>query len=109
MIVEETYITQNALNALPPALIDCLWDLYFNLRKKADKIDYLNVFRLTKQRNRQIISHIQEYPKYKKKHYVKLRERNMETGKFEDVSPVEGKVYIIEYDTHITMLLASDY
>lgn len=109
MIVNETYITQNALNALPPALIDCLWDLYFSLRKKTEKIDYLNVFRLSKKRDRQIISHIQEYPKYKKQHSVKLKELNTETGKFEDVSPVEGKVFIIEDDTHITMLLASDY
>ena len=59
--------------------------------------DYLQVFSLSADGEKQIVKHTQEVPVYNKE-YV-----------FEFENPVAEKIFVIDDETHTTMLLASEY
>ena len=59
--------------------------------------DYLQVFYLSAENGRQKIKHIQEVPEYTKEYYLNSDK------------PVTEKVFVIDDETHSTMILANEY
>ena len=72
-----------------------LWEMIDNLTISQD---YLQVFNLSEENGKQKIEHIQEQPEYK-------REYLLNTG----IPIFYGKIFVIDDETHSTMLLASEY
>lgn len=89
------YITRGIQTTIPPWLQTLLW--YMRDSMEVPERDYLQIFRLSCDGNRQRIEHAQEQPEYK--HVVVIPGEQ----------PVEAKVYIIKDPDHITMLLADEY
>ena len=63
------YITSGIENSVPLYLIMILWEL-IDREKQNTKLDYLQIFRLSKENGKQRIVHEQEQPKPFKKTYV---------------------------------------
>ena len=59
--------------------------------------DYLQVFSLSSDNGRQRIIHSQEIPEYQKEYVLNIG------------SPVTEKIFVIDDQTHSTMLLANEY
>ena len=59
--------------------------------------DYLQIFRLSVSGRKQKIIHEQEEPEYSQEYTINIE------------LPVTEKVYVIDDETHSTMLLASEY
>ena len=91
------YITSGIESSVPLYLIMILWEL-IDCEKQNTKLDYLQIFRLSKENGKQRIVHEQEQPKPFKKTYVY---RMPET--------FTGKIYAIDDRDHETMLLAEEY
>lgn len=91
------YITSGIESSVPLYLIMILWEL-IDREKQNTKLDYLKIFRLSKENGKQRIVHEQEQPKPFKKTYVY---RMPET--------FTGKIYVIDDGDHETMLLAEEY
>lgn len=88
------YVTCGIDNEVPQTLQMVIWDLIETM--PADN-DYLQVFDLSVDNGLQKIVHSQEEPEYKKEHcYVAD-------------SPITAKIYVIDDETHSTMLLAEEY
>ena len=60
--------------------------------------DYLQVFNLYQENGKQKIEHIQEVHEYRREYLITL-----------DIPIFTGKVFVIDDETHSTMLLASEY
>ena len=91
----QRFMTRGVDEILSPLLVLSLWALIDNLPPPRD---YLQVFNLSKKDGKQKIEHIQEDPEYR-------REYLLNTG-----TPVFcGKIFVIDDETHSTMLLASEY
>ena len=60
--------------------------------------DYLQIFNCSMYDGLQKITHIQEQPEYKREYLLKT-----------DVPIFIGKIFVIDDETHSTMLLASEY
>ena len=60
--------------------------------------DYLQVFRLTAENGKQKVIHSQEEPEYKREYLINS-----------DAPVFIGKVFVIDDETHSTMLLAEEY
>lgn len=60
--------------------------------------DYLQVFNLSQENGQQKIEHVQEVPEYRREYLITL-----------DIPIFTGKVFVIDDETHSTMLLASEY
>lgn len=60
--------------------------------------DYMQVFNCSMYDGLQKITHIQEKPEYKREYLLKT-----------DVPIFIGKIFVIDDETHSTMLLASEY
>ncbi len=88
------FITCGVEKNIPPLLQSFLWELIFTL--PVDK-DYLQVFNLSAEGDKQIVKHTQEVPVYNKE-YI-----------FEFENPVAEKIFVIDDGTHSTMLLANEY
>ena len=91
------YITKGIESSVPLYLIMILWKL-IDREKQNTKLDYLQIFRLSKENGKQRIVHEQEQPKPFKKTYVY---RMPET--------FTGKIYVIGDGDYETMLLAEEY
>lgn len=91
------YITSGIESSVPLYLIMIFWEL-IDREKQNIKLDYLQIFRLSKENGKQRIVHEQEQPKPFKKTYVY---RMPET--------FTGKIYVIDDGDHETMLLAEEY
>ena len=89
------YITCGIQTTIPPWLQTLLW--YMRDSMEVPERDYLQIFRLSCDGDRQRIEHTQEQPEYK--HIVTIPGEQ----------PVDARVYIIEDPDHITMLLADEY
>ena len=59
--------------------------------------DYLQVFSLSEYNGKQRIIHTQEIPEYKKEYVLNISKT------------VTAKVFVIDDETHSTMLLANEY
>ena len=91
----ERFITRGIAENLNPLLVMVLWELIDSMTIQQD---YLQVFELSEEKGKQKIEHSQEVPEYKREHLF-----NVGTSIF------SGKVFVIDDETHPTMLLASEY
>ena len=93
------YISRGVDAELPKYLILMLW-YYIDAIKDTTTLDYLQVFRLYKEGTGQGIEHTQEQPKPFKRKYTLFAE---------GAPLVNAKVYVIDDETHETMILAEEY
>lgn len=91
----DRFITRGVAENLNPLLVMVLWELIDNMTIQQD---YLQVFELSEEKGKQKIEHIQEVPEYKREYLITL-----------DIPIFTGKVFVIDDETHSTMLLASEY
>ena len=89
------YCTRGISETVPLLTQIILWDLIDSM-EVAEK-DYLQVFRLTTDGSTQHIIHSLEQPPY---------ERTLE---FRTNEPITAKIFVIDDETHTTMLLAEEY
>lgn len=88
------YITRGISLKIPLYLQLFMWQRRAELKER----DYLQIFNLSISENGvQIIEHIQEQPEFKKTYTIVSE------------NPIKAKVYIIDDERHITMLLAEEY
>ena len=95
MFTSPRYATRGVTATVPLVLQIVLWDLIDSM-EVAEK-DYLQVFRLTTDDTTQHITHTQEQTPY---------ERTLE---FRTDNPITAKIFVIDDETHTTMLLAEEY
>lgn len=89
------FITRGVEENLNPLLVMVLWELIDSMTIQQD---YLQVFELSEEKGKQKIEHSQEVPEYKWEYLLN-------TG-----TPIFiGRVFVIDDETHSTMLLASEY
>ena len=88
-------ITCGVDSTMNPLLIAFLWHL---IDAMPPPKDYLQVFELTEESGGQKITHIQEEPEYKREYLLNS-----------DAPVFNGKIFVIDDETHSTMLLASEY
>ena len=94
------YISSGIDSTLPQYVILMLWQ-YIDFLKDKCELDYLQVFRLYKEgEHGQGIEHTQEQPKPFKRRYTLFAE---------NAPLVNTKVYVIDDETHETMILAEEY
>lgn len=101
MFENPRYMTRGIAKTLPLSLQIILWSMIDSLRQ-SQELDYLQVFRLSAERNpdgvlQQRIVHSQEVPPYQKTIMVACE------------SPVDCKVFCIDDETHSIMLYADEY
>lgn len=85
------YLTKGVSEIVPILIQLCLWDF------ATDMEDSLQIFELSPEGKSQRIIQKQEQPEYRKEYLIPCTE------------PVTAKVYIIDDETHSTMLLAEEY
>ena len=95
MFTSQRYATRGVTTTVPLVLQIILWDLIDSM-EVAEK-DYLQVFRLSAESGKQKITHSQEEPDYCKEYL------------FPSEEPITAKIFVIEDETHTTMLLAEEY
>lgn len=95
------YITKGIQEEIPIELQLLLWKCIDTLQEQEMELDYLQVFELTIGKvgdlSFQMIIHTQETPKYSKTYKILTKEM---VGKL---------IFIIDDETHSTMLLAEEY
>ena len=89
------YCTRGINETVPILTQIVLWHLIDSM--EVEKKDYLQVFRLTTDSKTQHVTHTQEQPPY---------ERTLE---FRTDNPITAKIFVIDDETHTTMLLAEEY
>ena len=89
------YATQGISSTLPLMLQIILWGLIDT--KEVDEKDYIQIFKLSAENGKQKIVHEQEQPEYRKEHL------------FPAGDPITAKIFVIDDETHTTMLLAEEY
>ncbi|APC38886.1 DUF960 domain-containing protein [Clostridium estertheticum] len=95
------YMTKGIQQEIPLELQLFMWNCIDKLKEQENKVDYLQVFEITEHRADdifyQIIEHSQEVPEYNKTYKVCSKK------------VVNAKVFVIDDETHSTMLLAQEY
>ncbi len=89
------FITKGVAENISPLLQIIMWQYIDELSLPQD---YLQVFDLTIENGKQKIKHTQEEPEYHKEYLLNT-----------DASFYDGKVFVIDDETHSTMLLAEEY
>ena len=95
MFNNQRYVTRGISNELPLMLQIILWGLIDSM--EVVEKDYLQIFRLSAENGKQKIIHEQEQPEYSKEYL------------FPSEDPITAKIFIIDDETHTTMLLAEEY
>ena len=99
MFENQRYITKGVSIEIPLYLQNILW--YMIETMQVEKKDYLQVFTLQREivnsETQQKIIHMQEEPDYRYGYSFKCD------------SPVNAKIFVIDDETHSTMLLTSEY
>jgi hypothetical protein len=90
----QKFISKGVANTIPLFLQIIMWELIKNVPVDCD---YLQVFSLSSENGKQKIIHTQEVPEHKKEYVI---DADM---------PVTAKVFVIDDETHSTMLLAEEY
>ncbi|WP_234122559.1 DUF960 family protein [Clostridium hydrogenum] len=97
---ENRYVSRVANLAIDIRLQLIMWNLIDELKNKV-KVDYLQIFKISKEGNNKIIiEHEQEVSKYKEKYSIELSDIEIT-----DVI----KVYVIDSINYVTMILQEDY
>lgn len=96
------YKTCGVDHEIPLEMQLILWEMIDELKTKIEKLDYLQVFELKTKydadgKKKQNIRHFQEEPPYES---VTVLEYD---------APLDQKIYVIDDETHSTMLLAQEY
>jgi hypothetical protein len=89
------YATRGVSNEVPLMLQIILWGLIDSMQVESK--DYLQIFMLSVENGQQKIVHKQEQPEYSKELLIPLEK------------PISAKIYVIDDETHSTMLLAEEY
>ena len=89
------YCTRGISSEVPLLMQIILWGLIDSM-EVAEK-DYLQIFRLSAENGKQKIIHTQEQPEYSKEYL------------FPSEAPITAKIFVIDDETHTTMLLAEEY
>ena len=95
MFNNQRYATSGINSELPLLTQIILWRLIDTM--EVVRKDYLQVFCLSADDGRQRIIHEQEQPEYRKEYL------------FPSENPVTAKVFVIDDESHSTMLLAEEY
>ena len=95
MFNNQRYATKGITNTVPLVTQIILWNCIDSM--KVERKDYLQVFKLVANGNYQHVTHSQEEPAYKR------------TFTFPTDKPITAKIFVIDDETHSTMLLAEEY
>jgi len=99
---DNRYMTIGIQNEIDPIVQIIMWRMIDEGIKNGQKMDYLQIFKLipidVNGKIRQKIIHSQEVPKRKKEVVVKA-----------DTTPIIAKIFVIDSEDYVTMLLASEY
>ena len=95
MFNNQRYVTRGISNELPLMLQIILWGLIDSM--EVVEKDYLQIFRLSAENGKQKIIHEQEQPEYSKEYL------------FPSEESITAKIFVIDDETHTTMLLAEEY
>ena len=94
------YMTKGIQDRIPLDLQILMWQMYDRCKEEMEKTDYLHVFQLKELEgevlNQEII-HQQEIPEYERTYVINIDH------------PITEKVYVIESEDYVTMLLANEY
>ena len=94
MFNSNRYLARGVQTVIPFELQFFMWELIDQLPEPKD---YFQVFKLTVQDGKQHISHESEQPEYHKEYDIEIS------------NPITAKIYVIDDETHCTMLLAEEY
>ena len=94
MFNNQRYLTRGIDTKIPLWLQIFMWECIDRLPKECD---YFQVFRLENLNGIQRITHFSEQPEYHMEYLIPTD------------NPITAKVYIIDSDEYITMLLAEEY
>ncbi len=102
MFNSKRYMTNGVLQKIPVEIQILAWTMIDELKNKVETVDYLQVFELVAKcdstgKSELLIKHSQEQPPYK-------AEVTINCGTI-----TKEKIYVIDDQTHSTMLLASEY
>ena len=95
MFKNQRYATCGVNARIPLITQIMMWGMIDDL--KVPSVDYFQVFLLSAEKGMQKIVHEQEQPEYRKEYL------------FNEVEPVNEKVYVIDSEEYSTMLLAEEY
>ena len=95
MFNNQRYCTSGVNSTLPLMTQIILWGLIDSM--EVVRKDYLKVFLLSNEDGKQRIIHEQEQPEYRKEYL------------FPSENPITAKIFVIDDETHTTMLLAEEY
>ncbi len=94
------YMTRGIQECVPFDLVVLMWQLYDRCKEEMGQTDYLHIFELNRLDGKvlnQEITYKQEVPKYERTYVIEVSESLTE------------KVYIIESDNYVMMLLSNEY
>ena len=94
MFSNPRYSTRGISETVPILTQIILWNCIDTMKTEKD---YLQVFKLTAKDHTQHVTHSQEEPDYKR------------TFTFPTDEPITAKIFVIDDETHSTMLLAEEY
>ena len=95
MFNNQRYVTRGITNTVPLVTQIILWDCIDSM--KVERKDYLQIFKLIANGTNQQVTHSQEEPSYER------------TFTFPTDEPITAKIFVIDDETHSTMLLAEEY
>lgn len=91
----QRFITKGVAENVDTLLQIFMWECIETLPSPKD---YLQVFEFAKENGKLKIVHSQEEPEYKREYLIKT-----------DAPFFVGKIFVIDDETHVTMLLAEEY
>ena len=95
MFSNPRYSTRGISETVPILTQIILWNCIDSM--KVERKDYLQVFKLIANGANQQVTHSQEEPAYER------------TFTFPTDNPITAKIFVIDDETHTTMLLAEEY
>ena len=95
MFSNPRYSTRGISETVPILTQIILWKCIDSM--ETEQKDYLQVFKLTSENHTQHVTHSQEEPAYE------------HTFDFRTDEPITAKIFVIDDETHSTMLLAEEY
>ena len=95
MFSNPRYSTRGIAETVPILTQIILWNCIDSM--KVERKDYLQVFKLIANGANQQVTHSQEEPAYER------------TFTFPTDNPITAKIFVIDDETHSTMLLAEEY
>ena len=94
------YMTRGVQECIPFDLVVLMWQMYDRCKEEINPCDSVHVFKLKRLEGEvlnQEITHKQEVPEYERTYVINIDH------------PITEKVYVIENEDYVTMLLANEY